>query len=298
MKKIQLKQEYKVGSVCSFQLFTYQSDFIYKSEYHDHFMLYYIKEGSLEFSFSDQHEKNLLVPESGLFIQPPYAHYSFRSGAGHSAQVFCVGFSCDSAALSLLCSYLHSLTDRELRLLSAMEEELAESFSPDIKKDGTISLSRAMLQPFGGEQLIGNYLEILFIFLARLSSKNPSQKSLPSYSPEDGDFILFQKITQFYRERAASYLSLEEICLAFSIGQNHLQRIFRRHTGMGAIEYFCHIRIDAAKELMRLERTSPAETAKRMGYHTAHYFSKQFKQITGMSPTKYLSLIKNAEKYN
>lgn len=297
MGKIFLKEEYRVSSLDSFQVFEYRSDFIYKSEYHDHWMLYYVKCGTLEFSFSDQHDKNILVPESGLFIQPPHSHYSFRAGADGFAQAFCIGFSCDSLSLPLLCSYAHRLTKKELELLDKIQKELEDNFSPDIKRDGTISLSRALLQPFGGEQLIGSYLEILLVYLARLSSNSSDKKSLPSYSPEDGDFILFQQITQFYQEHITSYLSLEEICQAFSIGQNHLQRIFRRHTGMGAIEYFCHMRIDAAKELMRLEETSPAETARRMGYHTAHYFSKQFKKIAGMSPTQYLSLIKNAKKY-
>lgn len=297
MDKIQLRQEYRVDSVISFQIFEDLSDFIYKSEYHDHWMLYYVKQGALEFSFSEQYHKDIVVPASRLFIQPPHVHYSFRAVSESFPQVFCIGFSCDSPALSLLSSYPLILTKRELELLKEIRKELEQSFAPDINRDGTISLSRALLQPFGGEQLAKNYLEILFVCLARVLSSNKETANPSTYSPKDADFILFFRITQYYRNHVTSYLSVEKICSVFSIGQNHLQRIFRRHTGMGAIEYFCHMRIDAAKELMRFERTSPAATAKKMGYNTTHYFSKQFKQITGMSPTKYLALIKNAEKY-
>ena len=83
-------------------------------------------------------------------------------------------------------------------------------------------------------------------------------------------------------------------CHEFSIGRAHLQRIFREHTGLGAIEYFCQMRISAAKQLIRENKMNLTDTAKTLGYTSIHYFSKQFKKITGIPPSRYQESIRSA----
>lgn len=291
MEHILPKMDCDISAIVAFESFEYTSNFIYKNEYRDCWMLYYVESGELELSFSNQYTKNVILPNGHLFIQPPNSDYSYRSHTMEGVRVTTIGFQCSCNSLRLIASSNLALTPELSAYLSFIQQEFRSSFSPIIHTDGTLTMERTLLQPFGGEQLICNYLEILIIQLIR---KSPDSGLRTALTPEQADQILFRKITRYYRSHLTSYLSLEEICKEFQIGQAHLQRIFRTHTNMGAIEYFCNLRIDAAKKLMREEYTSIQETAARMGYHTTHYFSKQFKQISGMTPSAYIKLINSS----
>ena len=61
---------------------------------------------------------------------------------------------------------------------------------------------------------------------------------------------------------------------------------------MGVIEYFSKMKIDSAKHLIRIGNLNFSQIAERLGYNSIHYFSRQFKQLTGMTPTEYASSVK------
>ena len=107
------------------------------------------------------------------------------------------------------------------------------------------------------------------------------------FTVTDGTYRLVKSVTLGSGEERL-------LCREFSIGRSHLQRIFREQTGLGAIEYFCQMRIRAAKRLIRENRMNLSDTARALGYTSIHYFSKQFKKITGMPPSEYQNFIRTA----
>ena len=52
------------------------------------------------------------------------------------------------------------------------------------------------------------------------------------------------------------------------------------------------MKIDAAKQLIRSQRLNFTQIADRLGYTSVHYFSRQFKKVTGMTPSEYSVSIK------
>ena len=52
------------------------------------------------------------------------------------------------------------------------------------------------------------------------------------------------------------------------------------------------LKINAAKELIRTNRMNFTQIAEHLGYASIHYFSRQFKKVTGMTPSEYASSIK------
>ena len=76
------------------------------------------------------------------------------------------------------------------------------------------------------------------------------------------------------------------------IGRSQLQKIFQQKTGLGVIEYFSNMKIDAAKQMMRTDLMNFTQIAEKLGYSSIHYFSRQFKKITGMTPSEYVPSIK------
>ena len=87
--------------------------------------------------------------------------------------------------------------------------------------------------------------------------------------------------------RLTETLTLEQICHDNLIGVSQLQNLFRSKCGGGIIEYFTRMKITRAKELIREKNMNFTQIADFLGYNSIHYFSRQFKKITGMTPSEY-----------
>ena len=68
---------------------------------------------------------------------------------------------------------------------------------------------------------------------------------------------------------------------------SYLARVFREVTGHAPIEYLIHMRVRKAMELLRDTPWSVTKIAASVGFTNANYFSRQFKAVTGGSPTAY-----------
>ena len=61
---------------------------------------------------------------------------------------------------------------------------------------------------------------------------------------------------------------------------------------MGIIEYFTLLKINGAKEMIRTGHLNFTQISEQLGYSSIHYFSRQFKKSTGMTPSEYALSIK------
>ena len=60
----------------------------------------------------------------------------------------------------------------------------------------------------------------------------------------------------------------------------------------GVIEFFTRMKIDFAKQLIRENDMNFTQISDFLGYSSIHYFSRQFKKLSGMTPTEYATSIK------
>jgi YesN/AraC family two-component response regulator len=65
---------------------------------------------------------------------------------------------------------------------------------------------------------------------------------------------------------------------------------------MGANAYFIQLRIKAAKAYIREGNYNLTQIAELLGYDSIHYFSRQFRTITGMAPSEYARSVRAIEK--
>ena len=291
---LHLKREFDISAVVSIHYFEYKSDFIFKSEYHDYWNLLYVESGSCEIALSNTESEPLVLKEGELFIEAPDEYYSFKASAGTVPVLFSAGFYCDSSNMPLLANRIFSCEQQQKDCLWQLSREGTLNFSTRVDDSGNYFLKRKYNQPIGGEQMISIYLEMLLIGLIRQYSSPDAGKEKITSSLSRADTVLLNRITDYYAANITRRISIEELCQEFSIGRSHLQRIFREQTGLGAIEYFCQMRISVAKQMIQENRMSLTETAQALGYTSIHYFSKQFKKITGMPPSQYQSSIRSA----
>ena len=147
-------------------------------------------------------------------------------------------------------------------------------------------------------QLIRIYLEQLLISLYRRcsgisGSLQKGSDQLPDKTiKENNDTELFNQITAYLSQNLSEHITIEKICRDNLIGRSQLQKLFQKKSGEGIIEYFSDMKIDMAKQLIRTEQMNFTQISEKLGYSSIHYFSRQFKKLTGMTPSEYASSIK------
>ncbi len=74
-----------------------------------------------------------------------------------------------------------------------------------------------------------------------------------------------------------------------SVSLSHYFALFKRRTGCTPIDYFIHLRMERARDLLEETSLTVKEIAAALGYDDQFYFSRVFKSINGLPPTNYRS---------
>lgn len=87
----------------------------------------------------------------------------------------------------------------------------------------------------------------------------------------------------------AEDITLNNISEHLNIHPNYFSSIFKKKTGLTFIEYLRNRRIEIACDLLRTTRKKQYEISEEVGYHDPFQFTRAFKKVTGMTPSKYRS---------
>ena len=98
---------------------------------------------------------------------------------------------------------------------------------------------------------------------------------------------VIQEIQNFICCHYAENISLNSLADSFILHPNYLSRLFKEKTGHNFVEYLTEIRMEKVKELLRSSNKKIIEICDMTGYDNPRYFSKVFKQYTGMTPREY-----------
>lgn len=83
-------------------------------------------------------------------------------------------------------------------------------------------------------------------------------------------------------------LSLEHMSRELSYNKKYISHVFKKHLGIGVIEYLHTVRIQNACTMIEQGFTSVTDIADRCGFADAQYFSKIFKTKMGVLPTQHI----------
>ncbi|MDX1683059.1 MAG: AraC family transcriptional regulator [Phycisphaeraceae bacterium] len=89
------------------------------------------------------------------------------------------------------------------------------------------------------------------------------------------------------REAPGESPSVESMARAAGYSPDHFSRVFREVTGQSPTEMVINLRIERARGLLRETAMAVGEIAEALGYCDVYFFSRQFRQRVGVSPTQY-----------
>lgn len=287
---INLSEDIVVDNLYSFSYAELTKDYISSGEEHDFWEMVYVDKGEVEIT-----NDNLVydLRQGDLVFYAPNEFHSLRCNRPTPPNIFIISFACRSPAMRYFVHKSIQLIDEERQLLSVILEEgqhtllrahrlLARKRRPEgATKPGDPEI-------FGSEQLVKNHLEILLIRLIRRGLRELPTAKLSMVTKQKEEEDLAAELETYIEEHLAEQLTLSRLCSEFSRSKSHLTSIFRKHRRCGIMEYWGKCRIEKAKQLIREERCNVTEISERLGYGSVHYFSRQFKKMTGTTPTEYL----------
>ena len=77
---------------------------------------------------------------------------------------------------------------------------------------------------------------------------------------------------------------------------SHLYRVFMTNVGQSPIDYLTHYRISEACSLLKTSTLSIAEIAVSVGFFDQFYFSRVFKKVKKVPPSKFLAALEAEQK--
>jgi AraC-like DNA-binding protein len=122
----------------------------------------------------------------------------------------------------------------------------------------------------------------LLVMYARLA-KNKKQ----SDSETGASFRQIMRCVTFIENNFARELTVEEIARESGFSVSYLSRQFKALLGASPSEYVRNFRIAKAAEFLRDGSLKVADVARDLGFADITLFSRQFRQVTGISPTSF-----------
>lgn len=132
-------------------------------------------------------------------------------------------------------------------------------------------------------------MEELFFKIQRLlisSREVTANPKLPKKKLSSKELV--QEIDAYIRNNLAGDNSILTICRMFMISQPYLSRAFKSNYNCTYNEYLIRLKLEEAKRLLeQKEEYLIGEVAELSGFSDQFYFSKVFKNATGLSPREY-----------
>lgn len=162
------------------------------------------------------------------------------------------------------CIELHLLVDRFLRnyLSGYTGGDLAESIRRIVLRDSPDAL-RAYVK------------EYIFSL----------QELIAQAAPYVSDTV--QSMQEYIHEHYAEEVTLQALANQFFLHPNYLSKLFTEKTGQNFIEYLTQVRVENAKKLLRETGLKVYDVSQMVGYESPKYFSRVFKELTGLTPREY-----------
>ena len=82
-------------------------------------------------------------------------------------------------------------------------------------------------------------------------------------------------------------INTAKLCKISKMCKSSLMEYFKNATGTTPLQYQLHRRISQAALLLNDNKLNISEIALQCGFTDSNYFSRQFKRITGLTPSEY-----------
>lgn len=275
-----------IDELYTIHYFEYTNKFFFPGESHDFWEFVFVDKGSAKICMG---ESELILHKGEIAFHQPNEFHNVSTYSQIAPNLVVVSFRCESPLMDFFKQKVLKVDEKERSLLANILIEARHLFAAPLDDPYIQDLQKKSHSPTGTAQLIRMELEHLLIHLLRRNTTPGINLHLPA-TKSSAD--IFKRVINYMEENLSARLTLEQICRDNMIGRTQLQNVFQKEAGAGVIEYFSKLKINNAKHMIRAGHLNFTQISEQLGYTSIHYFSRQFKKITGMTPSDYASSVK------
>ena len=280
------KTDITIDKVYSVHYFEYPKNYKFTGESHNFWEFVYADKSDITV-YADTEVYTL--KQGNIIFHKPNEWHNVYANSEAATNVAIISFSCNSPAMSFFENKILTVGQEQKTILSKFFSEYTSAFSTPLGDPYTTKLIRKPCQPFGAEQLICQYLaEFLISFLRH--DPPAMQRSLLNINHENS---LLNMLLNYMLDHITETITISDLVKFSGSNKTTIATVFKNNFNMSVMEYFINLKIDLAKSYLRESNYNVSQISELLGYSGIHYFSRQFKKVTGMSPTEYTISIKS-----
>ncbi|WNR46811.1 response regulator [Paenibacillus roseipurpureus] len=101
------------------------------------------------------------------------------------------------------------------------------------------------------------------------------------------DRIIIHKVREYVLEHLNGKITLKDVANRFAFSPNYLGFLFKEETGETFSDFLIRTRMEAARGMLMDPSIKIYEITHRVGYKNIIYFSRQFKDYVGLTPSEF-----------
>jgi AraC-like DNA-binding protein len=174
-------------------------------------------------------------------------------------------------------------------------------FEVDAALEQVPDVHRVLDSPMEFEQLLARYVRLLLLkpFAAEVEAQLILQQLmiiLLRHDRESGQTSPFnaprslveaiQETANYVAQNSSHVHTVEELAARAGISKRYFSTKFKQIIGQSVQSYLIDVRLTRAEHLLRYSGLNVTEVANALGYSDIYFFSRQFKEHKGISPSK------------
>lgn len=229
------------------------------------FCIVYISHG--EGVFESESSGSIRVHEGSLFLIHPHERHRYRPERKYGWTEYWLGFA-GSHAASIVKNFL-----------PARNPVVNIGLNDDVLGCYLKTLDLATSEPAGFQQIMAGYASTVLAYFYR------GMKGRGTGLKEADDII--QRAKCLIIEALTEPLYPKDLAGRLNVSYPWLRRTFKHYTGLPLLQYQMQMRIHKAQSLL-LNCNKPIYIiSQQCGFESCYYFSRIFKQKTGVTPSAY-----------
>lgn len=158
--------------------------------------------------------------------------------------------------------------------------------NPQLESISTMLLNELQQGSLANRLYVDSLSNILVVHLLRQHAT--TRPHLPIY--EGGlPARQLQQILDYIDAHLEQEIKLANLAQLLDMSQFHFSRLFKQSLGISPYQYLLQQRVERAKQLLKTTDRLITDIALTCGFSSHSHLSKQFKQLTGMTPRAYRS---------
>lgn len=195
-------------------------------------------------------------------------------------------FHTQSVENNFSCSYLTILFDMKIEDANLICNRVFHcrksiyKYIRDFAKNSSSDIEKA------SDLMIINLQQII-VSLFQYDKIQNDYENIPKETYKQFQNELLNDILKYIDDTICENITIDNICMKFTLSRSSLQIIFKEHLDISPKKYINNLKLEKGKLLIKENKYTISEIASILGFSSIHYFSRAFTQKYKISPSEY-----------